>query len=78
MFLNLVLNCCKFYLYSGWRGAKEMKQLISKNLIYNASFSPSTDFSGERRGKERQAEEKKKEGKWGGIERSTKGREMLF
>ena len=55
-----------------------MKQLISKNLIYNASFSPSTDFSGERRGKERQAEEKKKEGKWGGIERSTKGREMLF
>ena len=55
-----------------------MKQLISKNLIYNAPFSPSTDFSGERRGKERQAEEKKKEGKWGGIERSTKGREMLF
>lgn len=55
-----------------------MKQSISKNLIHNASFSPSTAFPGERRGKERQAEEKKKEGKWGGTGRSTKGREMLF
>ena len=65
MFLNLVLNYYKFYLYSGQRESKEIKQLTCKNLIHIASFSHSTAFSGKRRGKKRETREKKKEEKLG-------------